>query len=244
MMMRSAAVKFFFAGVLLLTAAISSRAVMLQVEPVLIDVAAPAAASTITLRNEGTAPINVQVRLFRWSQLDGKEHLEPTDDVVASPPAVTLAPKTNYITRIVRMSKRPVSGEESYRVLVDQLPDASQQRGNTVNLLMRYSIPVFFGAADRSTPKVAWTVAVTGNKVRVTARNEGERRIRIAALNLRDSKGKTVTFGKGLVGYVLGKSSASWTTSAAGLSANGTVSVSAQSDTGPVDTTASIGPVR
>jgi fimbrial chaperone protein len=242
--MRSAIAKLFFAGVLLLTAQISSRAATLQVEPVLIDVTAPAAASTITLRNEGTAPINVQVRIFRWSQVDGKETLEPTEDVVASPPAVALSPKANYITRIVRVTKRPVAGEESYRILVDQLPDATQQKGNTVNLLMRCSIPVFFGAADRGTPKVAWTVAVTGSKVKVTAHNEGERRIRIATLNVRDGKGKTVTFGKGLVGYVLGKSSVSWTTPAAGLSSNGPVSVSAQSDGGPVEVTGSITSAR
>src|SRR5919108_454317 len=129
--MRSVIVKFLFAGVLLLAAPISLRAAALQVEPVLIDVTAPGAASTITLRNEGTAPINVQVRIFRWSQIDGKESLEPTEDVVASPPAVTLSAKTNYITRIVRVTKRPVVGEESYRILVDQLPDATPQKGNT-----------------------------------------------------------------------------------------------------------------
>src|ERR1700737_2550394 len=138
-------VRFLFAGTLLLAAQISSRAATLQVEPVLIDVTAPGAASTVTLRNE--APINVQIRLFRWSQVDGKENLEPTDDVVASPPAVTLAPKANYVARIVRVTKRPIGGEESYRVLIDQLPAPTQKRGNAVNLLGRYSIPVFFGAS-------------------------------------------------------------------------------------------------
>jgi fimbrial chaperone protein len=37
----------------------------------------------------------VQIRLFRWSQVDGKEKLEPTDEVAASPPAITMAAKTN-----------------------------------------------------------------------------------------------------------------------------------------------------
>ncbi len=73
----------------------------------LIDVTAPGAASTVTLRNEGAAPINAQIRVYRWSQVDGKENLEPTEDVVASPPAVTLAPQTNYVARVVRVSKRP-----------------------------------------------------------------------------------------------------------------------------------------
>ena len=58
----------------------SSRAATLQVEPVLIDVTAPGAASTITLRNEAAAPINVQIRVYRWSQVDGKEmELTPTE---------------------------------------------------------------------------------------------------------------------------------------------------------------------
>ena len=140
--MRSSIVKLVIAAAVTLAAQASSHAGTLQVEPVLIDVTAPGAASTVTLRNEGAAPINVQIRVFRWSQVNGKENLEPTDEVVASPPAVTLAPKGNYVARVVRVSKRPISGEESYRVLIDQLPEASQQRGNAVKLLVRYSIPV------------------------------------------------------------------------------------------------------
>jgi fimbrial chaperone protein len=196
------------------------------------------------LRNEGAAPINVQIRLFRWSQVDGKEKLEPTDDVVASPPAVTLAPKTNYVARIVRVSKRPVVGEESYRVLVDQLPEPAQKGMNAVNLLVRYSIPVFFGASDRSNPAVAWNVAVSGNTVKVTAHNAGDRRIRIATLNIKDAKGKTISLGNGLVGYVLGKSSVGWTAPAKGFAAGGAISVSAQSDTGPLSASASAGSAK
>ena len=238
--MRSSVVTLLFAGIVVAAGQAPARAGTLQVEPVLIDVTAPGAASTVTLRNEGVAPINVQIRVFRWSQVDGKEILDPTDDVVASPPAVTLTPKGNYVARVVRVSKRPVNGEESYRVLIDQLPDSNQERGNAVRLLVRYSIPVFFGAPERRNAAVAWTVAVTGSKVKVTARNQGDRRIRIASLNIRDGKGKTVSFGKGLVGYVLGNSTAGWTAPAGGFAANGSIAVSAQSDTGPVEASASI----
>jgi hypothetical protein len=50
-------VKIIFAGLVVLTASIGARAGSLQVEPVLIDLTAPGAASTITLRNEGATPI-------------------------------------------------------------------------------------------------------------------------------------------------------------------------------------------
>jgi fimbrial chaperone protein len=212
----------------------------LQVEPVLVDVAAPGAASTVTLRNEGTAPINAQIRVYRWSLVNGKERLDPTDDVVASPPSVTLTPKGQYITRIVRVSKQPVVGEESYRLLVDQLPDLSQQRNGAINLMVRYSIPVFFGAANKKSPSVAWSVATNGNKITLTANNAGERRLRIAALSLRNDAGKTLSFGKGLAGYALGQSTASWTVPRSGFTASGAVSVTAQSDGGPVSAVASI----
>lgn len=159
--MRSPA-KFVLTAAFVLGACASAHAGSLQVEPVLIDVTAPGAASTITLRNEGTVPIDAQIRVFRWSIVNGEEELTPTNDVVASPPSVTLTPKGQYIARIVRVSKQPVAGEESYRLLIDQLSDLSQQKNGTVNLQVRYSIPVFFGAANKKHPTLSWSVAVKG----------------------------------------------------------------------------------
>jgi fimbrial chaperone protein len=236
--MRSIATALFASVVA--CAASPAGAGALQVEPVLVDVAAPGAASTVTLRNEGTTPIDAQIRVFRWSIVNGKERLDPTDDVVASPPSVTLTPKGQYIARIVRTSKQPVAGEESYRLLVDQLPDLSQQRNGAVNLMVRYSIPVFFGAPNKKNPTVAWSVATNGDKVTLTAHNSGERRLRISALSLRDATGKSLSFGNGLAGYALGQSAVSWTIPRHGFTPNGAISVTAQSDGGPIQAVASI----
>src|SRR5947199_2157494 len=230
-----------FASVVAAAASAPAFAGSLQVEPVLVDITAPGAASTVTLRNEGTTPIDAQIRVFRWSVVNGKEQLDPTDDVVASPPSVTLTPKGQYVTRIVRTSKQPVVGEESYRLLVDQLPDLSQQRNGAVNLMVRYSIPVFFGAPNKKNPTVAWSVASNGDKVTLTARNDGERRLRISALSLRDASGKSLSFGNGLAGYALGQSTMSWTVPRRGFTANGSIAVTAQSDGGPIQAVASIG---
>jgi fimbrial chaperone protein len=238
--MKSPLAKIILTATLLLGAYVPANAGALQVEPVLVDVTAPGAASTITLRNEGNTPIDAQVRVFRWSLVDGVEKLEPTDDVVASPPSVTLTPKGQYIARIVRVSKQPVVGEESYRLLIDQLPDLSQQKNGTVNLMVRYSIPVFFGAANKKIPTLAWSLAVKGDKVTLMARNTGDRRLRISALSLRDAGGKSISFGPGLAGYALGQSTKTWTVASRGFATNGAASISAQSDGGPVQATASI----
>src|SRR3954468_9259748 len=229
-----------FASLVAAAASAPAAAGSLQVEPVLVDITAPGAASTVTLRNEGTTPIDAQIRVYKWSVVNGKEQLDPTDDVVASPPSVTLTPKGQYVARIVRTSKQQVVGEESYRLLVDQLPDLSQQRNGAVNLMVRYSIPVFFGASNKKNPTVAWSVAANGDKITLTAHNSGDRRLRISALSLRDAAGKSLSFGSGLAGYALGQSAVSWTVPGRGFSPNGAISVTAQSDGGPVQAVASI----
>ncbi len=242
--MCSTTAKAILTATLLLGAYSSAGAGSLQVEPILLDVIAPGAASTVTLRNEGTAPIEAQIRVFRWSIENGHDKLEPTDDVVASPPIVTLKPNGNYVARIVRVAKSPVAGEESYRLLVDQLPNLSQQKNGTINLLVRYSIPVFFGTAGKQSPKIAWSVAKSGNNVTLTANNSGERRLRISALNLHDASGKSLSFGPGLAGYALGRSTVSWTKPAPGFAAKGSATISAQTDGGPVQAVTSVGPAR
>ncbi len=44
--------------------------------------------------------------------------------------------------------------EESYRVLVDELPDPSRKKAGTVALVLRYSVPVFFRNPDAKAPDV------------------------------------------------------------------------------------------
>src|SRR5688572_26924313 len=180
--MKSPVARGLLVVALLLGVFSAAQAGSLQVEPVLVDVTAPAAAATVTLRNQGQTAIDAQIRVFRWSLVNGEEKLEPTEDVVASPPAVSLPPKGEYVARIVRLSKQPITGEENYRLLVDQLPDVSQQKNGMVNLMMRYSIPVFFGATDKKNAAVAWSLSKKGDKLTVTAHNGGDRRLRISAL--------------------------------------------------------------
>ena len=212
-----------------------SSAAQLRVEPVLLELNAPAAAGTLTLRNDEDSEVTIQTRVLRWSQTAGKENLEPTTDVVASPPAVTLAPGADYVVRVVRVSKEPVRGEESYRIIVDQLPKVRKQQARAVNLLIRQSIPVFFRGKELNLPAISWSMRSEAGKLVVAASNAGDERLRIASLRLKDSSGATISFGDGLVGYVLGRSSMSWVApnNPRGFGSGGPVSITAETDKGP-----------
>ncbi|WP_246135913.1 fimbrial biogenesis chaperone [Mesorhizobium intechi] len=226
----------------MLVGGLQVRADSLQVQPALVDVVTPGAASTITLRNEGPSPSNVQIRVFRWSQVDGQDSLQPTEDVVASPPAVTLLPGADYVARIVRVAKRPVVAEEAYRLFVDELPDASRVKTGTVKLLVRHSIPVFFGSPDRTPPAVDWTISKQDGRLIVSARNKGGTRLRVSALSLRDAGGHKISFGGGLVGYALGQSTMRWVAPASGRKfvAKGSVSILAQGNDGTINAVAPV----
>jgi fimbrial chaperone protein len=210
----------------------------LQVEPVLVDVTAPGAASTLTLRGDGT-PVEAQVRIFRWVQANGEDRLEPTTDVVASPPALSLKSDAAHVVRIVRVAKTPVAQEESYRILVDQLPNLAQQRNGTVNLILRQSIPVFFKPAAASGPKLTWSVAQANGKASLLAHNSGDRRVRVSDLKVRDGQGPDLTVAGGLAGYVLPGATKRWALPGGRAAAGGTLRVAAQGDTGPIDASAS-----
>ena len=217
-------------------------AAQLRVEPVLLELNAPAAASVLTLRNEEDISVVVQTRVLRWSQVNGNESLEPTTDVVVSPPIVTLAPGADYVVRVVRVSKRPISGEESYRVIVDQLPNMGRQQTRAINLLIRHSIPLFFRNPQLSASSVSWSLGYEGDKPVIVASNSGDERLRVASLRLRDASGTIVSFGNGLVGYVLGRSSMKWLVPSLprGFGANGSVLVTAETDKGAIKATAQL----
>lgn len=176
----------------------------LQIAPVLVDQTTATAA--LTLRDVGDRPVSVQLRVFRWSQEDGADRLTPTDDVVVSPPMTTLRPRTDYVVRVVRQAPGPAVAEESYRLLVDELPDPAIRAAGGVSLLVRQSIPVFFAAPTRGPASVRWTLAGSS----LEASNAGERRMRISDLTVVGEQGGSLSFGPGLQGYVLGGSSVRW----------------------------------
>src|SRR5438552_3253242 len=217
------------------------RASSLRVAPSFVELISPDSATTLNLRNEDSHPINVQIRVFRWSQVDGVERLEPTMDVVASPPLTTLGPNADYVVRVVRVMKVPVAGEESYRLLIDELPDTSRRRPGAINFVLRYSIPIFFASPDANQPQVSWAVQASGKGVVLIAKNAGGRHLRISDLKLAEAS-RTIANRPGLMGYVLGGATMRWLLPRArGSSLSGrSASLSAQSQSGMINAMATV----
>jgi fimbrial chaperone protein len=228
-----------FAGALssaLLVASIAPAcAASLQVSPVTLEIPPSGSTATVNLKNDGERPLSAQVRVVRWRQVEGQDDYEPTDAVVASPPLAEIAGNQTYTVRIVRADASAVAEEESYRLIVDELPTAASAGTRSVTLQLRYSIPVFFQAPDAGAPKLVWSFKKNNGRIVVTLRNDGGRHVRVSALKLKDRSGATVSFGAGLMGYALPHSEVQWTSPPAKGLVGDTVAVNAMSDQGPID---------
>lgn len=211
----------------------------LQITPVNIEVPAPGAASKVTLTNGGAEALNAQVRIFKWVQKNGRDELVETRDVVASPPALKLGPGKKSVIRVVRVSKAPADAEESYRLMVDEVPSKPKSGQTAVGFAIRYSLPVFFSKPGEEAD-LGWSASVSKGQLVLKAANAGGRHVRLAGLKVMGANGKAVSFGNGLSGYVLGQSSRVWTAKSKAIAPGATIKIVAQGDKGPIEATATV----
>jgi fimbrial chaperone protein len=183
----------------------------LRVQPLTVEVTSPSQASAINLQNRGPRPMTLQVRVFDWSQANGQDQVVPTTDVVASPPAMTIPPGQSYTIRLARTAGAVTSGEKSYRLWIDELPPPARSMpagGGEVDVRLRYDLPAFFRAGDPQS-NLNWRVYRSGGQLVVEATNSGAGHARVEGLRLEDGQG-TVSFGRGLNGYVLPGATRRW----------------------------------
>jgi fimbrial chaperone protein len=210
----------------------------LQVSPINIEVGGGASTAVQNLENKGTTVINAQVRVFKWIHENGKERMVPTKDVVASPPALKIKPGAKATVRIVRLLKTPVVGEETYRLIIDDIPPPPDTAGGTVAFAVRHAIPVFFQAAGIKSD-LNWSASMNGQTLVLSARNTGDLHARISQVEV-SKGGAPVARINGLAGYALGGDFIAWKLKVKGVGAGSTLAIRAVTNDGNVDTTVAV----
>ena len=189
----------------------AAPAATLQISPVTVELQAGENASGITLRNPAGRPIYGQVRVFRWDQANGADTLSASQDLIASPPLIEIAPNGEQLVRLVRASTAPVAGELSFRILIDELPQPGETPTSGVTVRLRYSVPVFIEPpAKAGQPQLSWHLSRTSAGWSMRVENTGTRRAQIAAVKLVDAAGKAYVVNEGLLGYALAGRAGQW----------------------------------
>lgn len=203
-----------------------AQAAVMQVSPVRIDFEPVQSAQALLVFNNGQRDLEAQVRIMQWSQQNGENRLVPASDIVASPAIMRVSPGKRQTVRLIRLQPAAPARELSYRVILDELP-RKDAASNHVNVLLRYSIPLFIEpheqamqAPAQEDPAVAATTdlshvrsqVVRGQDGRAQLRmsNNGDHVLRISSISTLASGGQSRVLVNGLVGYVLPGSQMSW----------------------------------
>ncbi len=175
-----------------LFAAGNAQAAYLEVSPVIVELAAKQSTTTVTVANRSDAPTAVQLRVYRWSQAGDQDVMDPTDEVVVSPPIFTSMPGQIQTIRLL-LRGGATSAERNYRMLINEVPPPVGP-GRHVVMALRLSIPIFSPpTANRSEgplgPALQWEARRDGPQdIILTARNTGPvyARLGVIAVGLTD----------------------------------------------------------
>lgn len=166
----------------------ASASMKLQIQPIRLEIEAGRAGSFL-LVNHHEHPVLLEARAFSWRQREnGVDELEPTRDIVLTPPIMRIAPGAR---QTIRLALRPdaqtaLDTEAPYRLMLEELPSGDEPPG--VNLRLRYLMPIFVRNGAVTAGPVSLRVVGEGAACRIVAKNAGSRHIRIESMQVNVSE--------------------------------------------------------
>jgi fimbrial chaperone protein len=197
----------------LLLAAPNALAANFNVSPIKLEFASEQRAVAVTLANGGETPVVIEAHAFVWTQVDGKDVLTPTNDLVISPPLVEIGPAGTQVVRVGRRASL-VAGpvEKTYRMTLQEIVPATEAAKPGVHFSLRINMPIFIApklAGDtQALARAEWTAtAAPGGDLALTLRNSGNRRLQTTRVAVADAAGKPLADKDGMFYVLAGQSS-------------------------------------
>ncbi|MCZ2495462.1 fimbria/pilus periplasmic chaperone [Xylophilus sp. Kf1] len=179
----------FISAVFLACAAGAAMAGAIAINPVRVTLSAGRIADVLTVRNSGSEPTVVQLELLRWTQDAGVDRLEPTRDLLATPPIFDLPAGGSQIIRVGLRGALPSGPQEvAYRLLLKEVPPAPMANTRGVQIALNISLPVFVLPVAVTTaapsPALRWQLRRTGEGLWLRADNDGPVHVQVHGLAL------------------------------------------------------------
>jgi fimbrial chaperone protein len=203
---RRSAAALIFAG-LAAAAASPAGASAFRINPVSVAVAPDQGAAELRIENADSRPVAVRVTALRWTQAGGRDRMEPTRDLVVSPPIFTVAPGAQQLIRVGFRNRIPGA---AYRLIVEEIP-GPKTPGTGISVLLKLDLPFYVIAGRGAVATLSWGArrAADGSLI-VEGRNSGTLHAQILAIEARNAAGQAVGRSERM-GVVLPSSSRTWT---------------------------------
>lgn len=181
-----------------------------EVSPVIASLSPSHAIQAFTVKDAGQAPVTVQIALMKWDQVNGRDVLTPTDELLSTPPLFSVVPEQSQIVRVGALHARPQQAESAYRIFFTEVPPPPQPGFRGLSVTLRLSVPVFVEPTHPKPPVLTWRVTRGSNgSTLVDVANDGSVHAKILSLSLLDEETKGV-MQQDMSQYVLANNHCQW----------------------------------
>ncbi len=169
----------------MLAAAAPAAAGNFSVAPVRVELQGAQRTAVITVHNNDSAPLLIQVSTLAWSQPGGEEHYEPTRDLLATPPIFTLPAQGEQIVRVALRRDPDATRELDYRLLLAEVPQSANKEFTGLRVALHLSLPIFINAGTPASAVVSWQGQWRADgTLAVSATNSGQAHLQVSDFNL------------------------------------------------------------
>lgn len=128
-----------------------------SISPVRVELSPQEATAAITVTNTGEEAVSIQLRALSWRQEANEDKLEPTRDLVATPPVFTVPPGESQIVRVGLRRPPQADRQVPFRAIFEEIPGpAPPQGGPALRITLRISIPVFYAPKEGLKAALTW----------------------------------------------------------------------------------------
>ena len=171
---------------LLLAGALLSGSVQaVTISPVLVELSTARRVVSVTITNPSDQAMNFQAETLAWSQPDGTNHYEPTEDLLVAPPIAEIPPQASQIFRVTL--RRPLSGtvEQAYRLVLEDVSEELNPQPGVVAIHFKHNLPVYVTPPGEAKAAPRWSrCAAAAGKGCVQLDNDGSHHFRVSELTV------------------------------------------------------------
>ncbi len=219
--------------VLLASAVLPLRAGNFAVNPVRVELSIRQLHSTLRIANGDEEKVTVQVHAVSWGKGGNDESLEDTNDVIVNPPIFTISPHQTQLIRLGLREFKASSAEQSYRLILEEVPPPLKPDFNGLRTLLRISIPIFVAPPQPAQPLLLWQVRSSPDGPILSVQNHGTGHIQLKQIAVSRAPGGQPIFTGLHAVYVLPGGQTEWHMNGV-ETGSGELLVRAVTDHGPV----------
>jgi fimbrial chaperone protein len=191
---------------------VPAKAGSFSVSPLRIDFSSVAKTGALTVRSQQDGDVMLEVQVMLWEQVDGKDRLTPTRDVLVSPVVFSLPPNGSQLVRVALQRPVDPQRELSYRLILAEVPPQVQQGFTGLNVALRMSLPIFVAAIAATEPAIEWTaMRRPGGALDVVARNSGNAHARVLNFSVAPIADTDEPVREQVAAYILPDQVRTWT---------------------------------